>query len=126
MFRKLTVFVCLLSFCPVAVGAQELAGLVGSPVEDSQPSGQLQPNLSLPVTSYPSSKQVVVENLNCAADANCTEATKGEEPKKAKSSGITMKEWAEIHLGDNRWIWWVGAGAALVALHVFVFVGHDK
>lgn len=99
---------------------------MGSQVETNQPAGRLEPNLSLPVTSYPTIKQVVAENLSCAGDANCSETPKVEEPKKVKSSGITMKEWAEIHWGDNRWIWWVGAGAALVALHVFVFVGHGK
>jgi len=126
MFRKLTVIICRISFCPAAVGAQELAGLVGSQVADSQTTGQSQPNLSLPVTSYPSGKQVVAENPLCKGDANCSEATKVEEPKKVASSGMTIKEWAEIHFGDNRWIYWAGAGAVLVALHVFVFMDNKK
>jgi hypothetical protein len=126
MFRKLTVIICLISFCPVAVGAQELAGIANSQVVADQQSGQPQPNLSLPAMSNPAAKLDAAENPLCSGAVNCTDAAKVEEPKKEKSSGITMKEWAEIHLGDNRWMWWAGAAAALVALHVFVFVGNKK
>ena len=127
MFRKLTVIMCLITFCPVAVGAQELAGLAGSPAAvNNLSSGQPQPNLSLPAAGYPAEKQAVAENPLCSGSAYCSDASQAEESKNIKSSGLTMKEWAEIHLGDNRWIWWAGAAATLVALHVFVFVDHKN
>jgi len=123
MLRKLTVFVCLISFSPAAVGAQELAAIAGSPLVVDMPSSSLQQgkdvNLSLPITNrYPVDKLASAEKSSGYGAAMPDETTKG------KKSGMTFKEWAEIHFGENRWVWWAGATAALVALHAFVFVDH--
>lgn len=120
MFRKFTVIICLLSFCPVAVGAQEFAAIANSPLATDQPIVQNQQNndlkLSLPA-NYPADKVYVAEN-QIGSDA-----VSGERNKE-KKSGITFKEWAEIHWGDYRWVWWAGAAGALVALHAFVLEDH--
>jgi hypothetical protein len=122
MFRKLTVVLCLISFCPAAVGAQELTGVAGAQMVADMTSGQNKPskelNLSLPVNKYPADKLASAEN------PISSDAVKVDAPKMQKSSGVSLKEWAEIHWGNNRWVWWVGAAAALVALHVFVFQDH--
>ena len=122
MFRKFTVILCLLSFCPAAVGAQELAAIANSQsATDQSPTQKLHDkelNLSLPSREYPADKVVVAENKNSGDAVNAGEV------KKEKKSGITFKEWAEIHWGDYRWVWWAGAAGALVALHALVFVDH--
>jgi hypothetical protein len=121
MFRKLTIIICLISFCPAAVGAQELAAVAGSQVVAEQTTEKLpnkEMNLSLPVNKYPTDKLVSADNRNAS------DAVKSEEPKKEKSSGMTFKEWADIHWSNYRWVWWAGAAAALVALHVFAFSDH--
>lgn len=117
MFRKLTVFICLLSFTPAAFGAQQLAGIAGSPVVSDQRIEQRPLNLT-PPQSLPAEKLMVAENLKNS------DSLKAEEPKKAKP-GLTFGEWADVHFGDYRWAWWAGGAAVLVGLHAFVFAEGD-
>ena len=115
MFRKFVVLVCLLSFTPAAFGAQQLAGISGSPLTAVRQAETPQLKAA-PLQLLPSEKVLVAENLNTG------EALKIEEPKKAKP-GLTFGEWANIHFGDYRWAWWAGGAAVLVGLHAFVFSG---
>jgi hypothetical protein len=113
MLRKLTILVCLVSFCPAAVGAQDLAPLRQSPpaVERSaeqQPAREI--DLSLPVARQVTT--VLAENTVPPG-----EAASAERPRKTHS-GLTFQEFCEVHFGEYRWIYWVGAAAALVAIHV--------
>lgn len=114
MFRKLTVLICLLSFCPAAFGAQELAGVATPPPVVGQQSQQRPLNLNPPAGLY------AADTTAAAEEMKCSDSVKGEEPKKVKSS-LTFSEWSEIHFGDYRWVWWVGGAAVLGALHVFAF-----
>lgn len=113
MFRKLTVVICLLSFCPAAFGAQQLAGVSGASLAADRQAEQRPLNLT-PLLTLPADRVMVADNLKGDASAPT------EEPKKAKS-GLTFGDWAEIHFGDYRWVWWVGGAAVLVGLHAFVF-----
>ena len=115
MFRKLTVLICLLSFTPAAFGAQELAGVTNPPLAVNQQSEQRTLDLNPPVSSYAANSMVAAESMKCS------DSVQAEEPKKSKASSLTFSDWAEIHFGDNRWIWWVGGAVVLGALHVFVF-----
>ena len=119
MFKKLTILVCLVSFFPAAVGAQDLAVLKQSPLAaertvDQQPAREI--NLSLPEARQ--AAIVLAENTEQSGQMAATER-----PKKAHI-GLTFEEFAEVHFGEYRWIYWVGAAAILVAIHV-VAAGKD-
>jgi len=105
MFRKLIVVVCLLTFTPIAVGAQELAGLA-APVASAQTAAI--PNKDLNLAA--STEKVIREKQDALA-------IKGEEPAQSKTSGLTMGEWADIHFSNYRWVWWLGGAIVLGALH---------
>jgi len=110
MFRKLTVFICLLSLSPAA-GAQDLALLVVSqPAQrsaDSAPAREI--NLSPPVDRGPA-VLVAANDLQGSSTA--------EEQRPARThTGLTFKEFCEVHFGEYRWVYWVGAVAAIVAIH---------
>lgn len=115
MLRKLIVVICLISFGPAAVGAQGIAAitapaaLVSTTESATPPPGGM--NLALPAE-----KAAAV--LMAAADTTQgTALAAAPEQKKASQSSFNWGNFAEVHLGDYRWIWWVGAAAALVAIH---------
>ena len=116
MFRKLTVFVCLLSFSPAAAGAQELALLAGSQpalVQSTDREQVREINLTPPV--YKLAAATVV----AANEHQGHQMTEAQRPRKTHT-GLTFQEFADVHFGEYRWIYWVGAVAAIVALHVVV------
>lgn len=121
MFRTVTVIFCLISFCPAAVNAQELAAISQSIAATDQSMLQSQLNtglkLTLAASSYPADKVLVSENRTDPDASRTVEKNK-------QKQGIGFKEWAEIHWGDYRWVWWAGAAGALVALHAFAFGDH--
>lgn len=103
MFKKLAILACLISMAPVAAGAQDVALLA-----------QVQPAQEAPVTVNLMPKEVR-ETTTLAA--NDVQGTREERPKKTHS-GLTFKEFCEVHFGEYRWVYWVGAVAAIVAIHV--------
>ncbi|MEI6826285.1 MAG: hypothetical protein WCK54_11865 [Desulfuromonadales bacterium] len=117
MLKKLTVFICLLSFAPAAVNAQGIAAIAASPVAaDSVPAqaGAL-PEQALDL-SLPAARSEVI--LLAAADTSQGAATaSAPEQKKSQHSSFNWGNFAEVHLGDYRWVWWVGAAAVLIAIH---------
>lgn len=117
MFRKLTVFICLIAFAPAAVSAQGIttATAAETAVESTitmLPASDREINLSL--TTERSSAV-----LMAAAETSQGTAMAGtpEHKKEAKSSSFNWSNFAEVHLGDYRWVWWAGAAVALVAIH---------
>ena len=116
MFRKLTVLACLITFSSAAAGAQGLAPLAdrSGPAFD-EPAGAANLNLSLPPSKEPGMVQLA---------ANDRQADAAEAPRQHKThSGMTFKDFAEVHFGEYRWIYWVGAVTGIVLLHVLAF-GH--
>jgi hypothetical protein len=114
MFRKLTVLICLLSFCPAAFGAQDIVGISNAPLAVEQQSQQKPLNLN------PSASAYAVEKGTAADSMKCSDIVKAEAPKKV-SSDLTFSDWAEVHFGGSRWMWWAGGAVVLGALHAFVF-----
>ena len=108
MFKKLTIIACLVSFSPAAAGAQELALLASS-----QPAVEQSVNLSPPVY------KLAATTVLAANDTQGNQITEAQRPRKTHA-GLTFKEFSEVHFGEYRWIYWVGAVAAIVALHVVV------
>jgi hypothetical protein len=112
MFKKLTIIMCLLSFCPAAVGAQELAALQQSaPVAEQSGVVQVAKEVDL---SLPAARQAAT--IMAANDVQGT-GVASERPRKTHT-GLTFQEFCEVHFGEYRWIYWVGAAAVLVAIHV--------
>jgi hypothetical protein len=114
MFRKLTILVCLISFCPAAVGAQDLTTLSQSPVvieRTADPQAAREVDLSLPAARLQAAT-VLAQNDPQGAQGAATER-----PRKSHT-GLTLEEFCEVHFGEYRWIYWVGAAAILVAIHV--------
>lgn len=109
MLKKTVLLLCLITFVPVAAGAQTVAP---TPASSTQASSDV--DLSSPPT--PPATALVAQNL--AGDAPAAEQ-QGQQPKKFHS-GLTFKEWCEVHFGENRWIYWAGAAAGLVLFHVLV------
>ena len=117
MLRKLTVFICLLSFAPAAVNAQGIAALVASPVavESATAAATTLPGQALDL-SLPAVRSEVV--LMAAAETSQGAATApAPEQKKSEHSSFNWGNFAEVHLGDYRWVWWAGAAVALIAIH---------
>lgn len=117
MLRKLTVFICLLSFAPAAVNAQGIAALAASPVavESATAPAPALPEQAMDL-SLPAARAEVV--LMAAADTSQGSATaSAPDQKKSQHSSFNWGNFAEVHLGDYRWVWWVGAAAALIAIH---------
>ena len=117
MLRKLTVFICLLSFAPAAVNAQEIAALAALPVAVESATA---PSITLPGQamdlSLPVARSEVI--LMAAVDTSQAVATaSAPEQKKTEHSSFNWGNFAEVHLGDYRWVWWVGAAAVLIAIH---------
>jgi len=116
MFRKFTIFVCLLSFFPAAAGAQDVALLVNSqPVQEERAADQA-PAREINL-SPPAERQATT--LLAANDLQGGQMTEGQRPRKSHE-GLTFQEFCEVHFGEYRWVYWVGAVAAIVALHVVV------
>jgi len=114
MLRKLMVFICLISFVPAAASAQ---GIVAAPsaaesaiAAPTQSGGEV--NLSLPAEM---SAAVLMAAADTSKDA--TAAAAPEHKTEAKRSSFNWGNFAEVHLGDYRWVWWAGAAVALVAIH---------
>lgn len=110
MFRTLMIFVCLISFSPAALGAQGLPALA----DQSGP-----PALSLSLSAPAAKDSDMVQLAANDRTGDCAEA-----PRQHKThSGMTFKDFAEVHFGEYRWIYWVGAVTGIVLLHVLAF-GH--
>lgn len=110
MIKKLAILVCLVSFAPAAVGAQDVALLVNSqPVQ--QQATEVQKSLNLMPREELSATRVA------ANDVQGTQAASEERPRKTHT-GLTFKEFCDVHFGEYRWVYWVGAVAAIVAIHV--------
>lgn len=112
MFRKLVVLACIVSFCPAAAGAQDAALLLRS-----QPGQEQAAEPSKAVNLMPARDPAVT--LVAANDVQGVQAAQEQRPRKTHT-GLTFKEFSEVHFGEGRWIYWAGAVAALVLLHVAV------
>ena len=114
MFRKLTILVCLVSFCPAAAGAQDLALIVNSQPAVEGAAGREE---AREVNLTPS-----MDRLSAVVAANDQQGNQMVEVQRPKRThtGLTMREFCEVHFGEYRWVYWVGAVAAIVALHVVV------
>ncbi len=114
MLRKLTVLICLLSFAPAAVNAQGIAALAAAPVavESATAPATTLPGQALD-WSLPAARSEVI--LMAAADTSQGAAT--EQKKAEKHSSFHWENFAEVHFGDYRWVWWAGAAVALIAIH---------
>lgn len=110
MFKKLTVLVCLMSFCPAAVGAQEAASL-----QTPQPVQERAAEPARTINLMPTEERATT--LMAANDVQGTQAAQEQRPRKTHS-GLTWKEFCEVHFGEYRWVYWAGAVAAIVAIHV--------
>ncbi len=118
MFRKLTIVLCLISFVPAAVNAQVFTTAsatpvaVASTVENAAPTGQ---QLNLLLAAEKSATVLVA-----AAGTSENAATKAApEQKKESHSSFNLSNFADVHLAEGRWIWWVGAAVVLVGIHAF-------
>ncbi|UFS70006.1 hypothetical protein LPW11_19260 [Geomonas sp. RF6] len=105
MLRRLVVLICLMSFAPASVGAQQLAAAL-MPKEVTEQVA----------ASQSSSVKNVMVAVNDVADRAATD-TAGQKETKSRPS-CTFGEFFDIHFGGYRWLWWAGAAAALVAIHV--------
>lgn len=112
MIKRITLYFCLCSFFPVAVGAQELSlqGKGGSLSDPAAAGSALQSDRAL--SPNREERQTIALNEATPTPAADREARKGD------CGGL--RNWAEIHWGGYRWIWWAGAAAALIGLHVAV------
>lgn len=117
MFRKLIVVLCLISFAPAAVSAQGLVSVAAPPAavvpvteKAPQPGGEL--NLSLPAERSAAVLLAAAETSPAVAMENAPEQKR--ESRRAHS----WDNFLDVHFGGYRWIWWAGAAAILVAIHV--------
>lgn len=107
MIKKLAILVCLVSFAPAAVGAQDVALIANAqPVQQSETPRAL--NL------MPSEERAVT-----MVAANDIQGQPAQEQQARKThTGLSWKEFCDVHFGEGRWIYWAGAVAAIVAIHV--------
>lgn len=112
MLRKLTVLVCLVSLCPAAAGAQDLALLANSQPALERPAEQAQLSELKLMPSVDRNATIVV----AANDVQSNPITEAERPRKTHD-GLSFREFVDVHFGGYRWIWWAGAAVALVAIH---------
>lgn len=117
MFRKLTVLICLLSFLPAAAGAQGLpvsastpTAAISSSADSADPAGN---NVNLMLAAEKSATILVA-----AADTSQATAKATPEIKKESHSSFDMRNFADVHLAEGRWIWWAGALVVLAAIHI--------
>lgn len=117
MLRKLTVFICLLSFAPAAVNAQGIAAIAAAPVVvESAAAPATLPERTMDL-SLPTARSTAVLMAASHTSEGTAAAPAPEQKKAEKNSSFHWENFAEVHLGDYRWVWWVGAAAALVAIH---------
>ena len=109
MFKKFTVLACLISLCPAAAGAQEVAVLL-----NSQPAQERQAEPAKTLNLMPTEERALTL---MAANEQGAQATREQRPAKTHH-GLTWKEFCEVHFGEYRWVYWAGAVAAIVAIHV--------
>lgn len=117
MFRKLAVVICLISFAPAAVSAQGIAAIAATPaVVESATESATPPGRGINLSLNAERSTAV---LMAAADTSqgTVMANAPEQKREAKHSSFNWGNFAEVHLGDYRWVWWVGAAAALIAIH---------
>ncbi|GFO69891.1 hypothetical protein GMLC_34700 [Geomonas limicola] len=114
MFKRLIVLLCLVSFCPAAVGAQDLA-----PLKESLPAAVAQTSTDQPAREVDLSIPVALQKATVLAanEARGSQLAEPERPRKTHT-GLTFQEFVDVHFGDYRWVWWAGAAAVLVAIHV--------
>lgn len=109
MFKKIAILACLVSFAPAAVGAQDAALLVQTqPIQQSGEVGKM-------VDLMPREERTPM--LLAANDVQGI-PTAGEQRPRKSHTGLTFKEFCDVHFGEYRWVYWVGAVAAIVAVHV--------
>jgi hypothetical protein len=117
MFRKLTIILCLISFAPAAINAQALAAVTApqaagtAATEKTVPPGQ-EVNLSLPAERSATVLLAAAETSQGGVVANAPEQKR--ESRRAHS----WDNFIDVHFGDYRWVWWAGAAAILIAIHV--------
>ena len=114
MLRKLMVLICLVSFVPAAASAQ---GIVAAPsAAESAIAAPAQSGAGVNL-ALPAERSAAV--LMAAADTSkeATAAAAPEQKAEARRSSFNWGNFAEVHLGDYRWVWWAGAAVALVAIH---------
>lgn len=104
MLRKLLVVICLITFAPAAVGAQGVA-VAAAPL-----AGDI--DLSLPADS---SRAV---QLAAADSPQPMASDKAPEPRSESRSSHSWGNFVDVHFGGYRWVWWAGAAAVLIAIHV--------
>ncbi|MBU5637518.1 hypothetical protein KOM00_12345 [Geomonas sp. Red69] len=109
MLKKLAILVCLASFAPAAAGAQEVAPLLNQPAQQAAP---MQKSVNLMPREEREATVVAVNDAQ-----GTTQGATEERPRKSHS-GLTFKEFCDVHFGEYRWVYWVGAVAAIVAIHV--------
>jgi len=114
MFKRLIVLLCLMSFCPAAVHAQDLA-----PLKESLTAAVAQTSTEKPVREVDLSIPVAFQKATVLA-ANETRGGQMAEPERQRKThtGLTFQEFVDVHFGDYRWVWWAGAAAILVVIHV--------
>ena len=117
MFRKLIVVFCLISFAPAAVSAQGLVSVAAPPAavapaaEKAPPSGG-ELNLSLPAERSAAVLMAASETSQVVAMENAPEQ------KRESRRSHSWDNFVDVHFGGYRWLWWAGAAAILVAIHV--------
>lgn len=117
MLRKLFVVICLITFAPAAVGAQEVT-VAAAPQPSAvrvavgtSSAGDI--DLSLPAAS---SRAMLL----AAADSPRAIASDKAPEHRSESSIHNWDNFVDIHFGGYRWVWWAGAAVALIAIHVAV------
>lgn len=109
MLKKFAVILCLVSLAPAAAGAQDVALLV-----NQQPAPQA---AQAPQTVNLMPREDRSTTLLAANDVQGNQSASDERPKKSHA-GLSFKEFCDVHFGEYRWVYWVGAVAAIVAIHV--------
>jgi len=117
MLRKLTIVLCLISFAPAAVSAQGLtavaapqAAVAPATEKNMTPVGEI--NLSLPAERSAALLLAAAETEQGTATGNSPEQKR--ESRRAHS----WDNFVDVHFGDYRWVWWAGAAAILIGIHV--------
>ncbi|MBJ6750255.1 hypothetical protein [Geomonas anaerohicana] len=108
MLKKIIILACLVSLFPAVAGAQDVAFMVNQLPAQQAPT---QKNVNLMPREESATTLVAANDVQGAAGV-------AEERPKKSHSGMTFKEFCDVHFGEYRWVYWVGAVAAIVAIHV--------
>ena len=117
MFRKLTIIICLISFVPAAVSAQGIA----LPVSQSSGVETATEMPALPGQGVNLSLPAERSNVVLMAAAETTQGAAMKSAPEQKSEARKTHSWdnfVDVHFGDYRWVWWAGAAAILIGIHV--------